>query len=159
MYRLFFLVITFMSLFLTGCVATLQTNFAWSDKLYQGPFKEQDQIAILVQNEKQRVHLEKINSNAFKKSLGVVYELLPGEYQLCIGLLYLKGNYKHYSKKCQNVEFLAKAGHIYEFDAVENNYQKNWHPVIRDITEDLKDPDREKEAKKIEAMMQNARDR
>ncbi len=159
MYRLFFLIIAFMLLFLTGCVTSLQTKFAWSDKVYQGPFKEQAQIAILVQNEKQVVHLEKINGSAFKKSLGVVYELLPGEYQLCVGLLYLEGNYKHYSKECQNVELLAQAGHIYEFDAVEDNNRKIWHPVVRDITEELKNPDREKEAKKIEAMMKTARDR
>ena len=159
MYRLFLSIIAITFLFLSGCVTSLQTKYAWSDKVYQGPFKEQDQIAILVQNEKQIVHLEKINGSAFKKDLGVVYELLPGQYQLCVGLLYLTGNYKYYSKDCQNVGLLAQAGHIYEFDAVEDNYRKNWHPVVRDITEELKDPDREKEAKKIEAMMQNARNK
>ena len=157
MYHLFFSIISFTLIFASGCVTSLQTKYAWSDKVYQGPFREQDQIAILVQNKKQIVHLEKINDSAFKKSLGVVYELLPGQYQLCVGLLYLEGNYKHYSKECQNIGLLAQAGHIYEFDAVEDNHRENWRPVVRDITEVLKNPDREKEAEKIEAMMQNAR--
>ena len=125
--------------------------------MYPGPYKNTDQIAILVQNEKQLVHLEKMNGRVIKKELGVVFELLPGPYQLCVGLLYLEGSYKYYSKECQDVALLAKAGHIYEFDAVEDVDLKKWYPIVRDITEALKDPGREKEAKKIEAMMRNAR--
>ncbi len=158
MYRWFrYSIIVFF--FLIGCVASLQTKYAWSDKMYPGPYQQTNQIAILVQNKKQIVHLEKINGSVFKKDLGVVYELLPGHYQLCVGLLYLKGSYKHYSKECQNVELLANAGRIYEFDAVEDDDRKKWHPVVRDITEELKDPGREKEANKIEAMMLNARNK
>jgi hypothetical protein len=157
--RWFYSLIVLALLFLTGCVTSLQTKYAWSDKMYQGPFKEQDQIAILVQNEKQLAHLEKINGSQFKKDIGVVYELLPGHYQLCVGLLYIQGSYKHYSKECQNMELSAQAGHIYEFSVVEDNYRRNWHPVVRDITEELKDPSRAKEANKIEAMLQNARNK
>lgn len=160
MYRCFrYSVIVVMLLALNGCVNYIQTKYAWSDKMYQGPYRKPDKIAILVQNERQIVHLEKINGSVFKKDLGVVYELLPGHYQLCVGLLYLEGSYKYYSKECQDVELLAKVGHIYEFDAVEDDDLKKWHPVVRDITEKLKDPGREKEAKKIEAMMQNARNK
>lgn len=159
MYRLFYSIIVFALLILIGCVTSLQTKYAWSEKMYLGPFREQSQLAVLVQNEKQITHLEEINDRVIKKDIGVVYELLPGHYQLCIGLLHLKGKYKHYSKECQKVQLLAQAGHIYEFDAVEDNYIEKWYPVVRDITEELKNTDREKEAKKIESMMQNARNK
>jgi hypothetical protein len=158
MHRLFYSIIVFV-LFLTGCATYLQTKYAWSEKMYQGPFREQNQIAVLVQNERQAAHLEEINDSVIKKDLGVVFELLPGKYRLCVGLLHIKGKYKHYSKECQNVSIAVQAGHIYEFDAVEDDNREKWYPAVRDITEELKGPDREKEAEKIEAMMQNARNK
>lgn len=157
MHRNLFYAVVLTLLFMIGCVNALQTRYAWSDKMYPGPYRERSRIALLVQNEAQRVHLEEINGSAAEKELGVVFELLPGRHLLCIGLTYSKANTKYYSKKCQVVELTARAGHTYEFYADEKDTA--WRPAVRDITNELGAPGMEKVAKKIEAMLLNARKR
>ncbi|WP_319522046.1 hypothetical protein [uncultured Desulfosarcina sp.] len=144
-----------LALFLFGCVNNLQSKYAWSDKLYSGPYKAKERIAILVQNERQRVHLSKINGRKIKKELGVVFELLPGEYSLCLELAFIKGYTKYDSEECQSVELNAEPGHTYEFYEILGD--TIWHPGVRDITAELQNPDMEPLNRKINSMLSNAR--
>ncbi len=72
--------------FIAGCVSYLQTKFAYSDKMYAGPYKTRNQIVVLIQNESQKVHIEKIDGSMTETELGVVFELLPGRHILCVRL-------------------------------------------------------------------------
>lgn len=148
-----YFIIVLMVFFMGGCINYLQSKYARSDKIYPGQYKARDKIAVLVQNESQKVHLEKINGRSVEKKFGVIFELLPGHYSLCIRLSYDRA----YSKKCQVVEFKAQAGHTYEFYGVEDYNSGKWNPVVRDITDKLSTPDMERLAKKISAIMHNAR--
>ena len=155
MYKLTGYSIVLLLILLSGCVASLQTKYAWSDKLYTGPYKLKNEISILIQNEKQRVHLTKINGRTIKKELGVVFELLPGKYSLCLELAFIKGYTKYDSKKCQTVELIAKAGHTYEFYEILGT--EVWYPGVRDITVKLQDPEMKRLNNKINSMLSNAR--
>lgn len=142
-----------------GCVNYLQTKFAYSDKMYEGPYQTRDQIAILVQSESEKVHLQMVNGTDIHKELGVIFEFLPGQYSLCISLAYLYAGKSYHSETCQVVEVMFQAGHTYEFYGVEENNLDTWHPAVRDITDDLKKPENEGLAKKIDSMFHNAREK
>jgi hypothetical protein len=159
MYRIRYFTVVLVLIMVTGCVSYIQTKYAGSDKMYSGPFKTRDQIAVLVQNEAQRVHLEEINGSKVEKKFGVVFELIPGKHLLCIGLSYSQANTKYYSEKCQMVEFTFQAGHTYEFYEVEEKQGDKWHPAVRDITAELKEPGMQRVAEKIDAMLFNARNK
>lgn len=127
--------------------------------MYEGAFKTRDQIALLVQDEYQKVHLEKMNGEEIRNDMGIVYELMPGHYSFCFRLVYSKADTLYSSKTCQTIELTVLAGHTYEFYAAEEHSTESWIPLVRDITEDLRTPEMKTKAEKIDALVRNAREK
>ncbi len=144
---------------LMGCVDALQSKFAYSDKIYEGPFRDRSQIALLVQHEDQRAHVVEIDGVRLKEKLGVIFELLPGSHDIGLSYVKIKGNTIYRSKFDQYVRFNTLAGHTYEFDGtlMKGLPVEKWSPSIHDITKALERPERAKFKAKIDNILLNAR--
>ncbi len=152
-------VFTFMC---AGCwkiVESIQSSALSTDKMYQGPLKPRDEIAVMVKDESQDTYVIEFDGRKDQETfLGIVYEMLPGPHVLCVTLYQSTGYTKTTSEGCVELEFIAESGHTYELYAVEHTHKNKWYPAVWDITDELKCAQKKSVAEKIESMLANSRE-